>query len=103
MTMTTTTMMTMTKTMAYPRLRTWFTLTCSPAPLRSVRALDPFRCADALGFLLGETIDLVLGFRNKGSKNFNVTEIFTSLRWPMDYSVFVQNVRHIAPSRCTLC
>jgi len=48
-------------------------------------------------FLLGETVDLVLGFRNKGSKNFNVTDIFTSMRWPMDYSVFVQNFTRRSP------
>jgi len=42
-------------------------------------------------FKLGNPIELVLGFKNKGNKFFNVTQVAAELVWPQDFSVYVQN------------
>jgi len=42
-------------------------------------------------YTLGDSVDLLLGFKNKGTKNFNVTQIVTSIRWPVNFDIYVQN------------
>jgi len=42
-------------------------------------------------FLIGDTIDIVFTFANKGDKPFNVSTISASLRYPVDWKVHIQN------------
>jgi len=42
-------------------------------------------------FASGELIDLVVGITNHGHKQFNVTSIVASLRYPVDWKVHIQN------------
>jgi len=39
----------------------------------------------------GDSVELLVGFHNKGSIAFNVTEIFAAIVWGMDFNQFVQN------------
>jgi hypothetical protein len=45
-----------------------------------------------LEFTVGEPVEVILGFKNNGEKPFNVTQIAASLRYPVDWKVYVQNV-----------
>jgi len=42
-------------------------------------------------FTVGEPIDVVFGFTNKGDKPLNVTLITGSLRYPPDWKMYIQN------------
>jgi len=42
-------------------------------------------------FTVGEVVELVVGFTNNGDKTLNVTSLYASLRYPVDWRVYVQN------------
>jgi len=39
----------------------------------------------------GEYVEVLLGFRNKGSKYFNITSVDASFNYPLDFSYYIQN------------
>jgi len=42
-------------------------------------------------FPSGERVEVLVGFRNKGSKSFNITAIDASFNYPLDYNYYIQN------------
>jgi len=42
-------------------------------------------------FTIGDVIPIVLGFTNKGERNFNITSIAAYLKYPQDWKYFLQN------------
>jgi len=42
-------------------------------------------------FVIGDVIPVVLGFTNKGERNFNITSIAAYLKYPQDWRYFLQN------------
>ena len=46
-----------------------------------------------LDFPAGKLVEVLVGFRNKGSKDFIVQTMDASFRYPQDYSYYIQNVR----------
>jgi len=42
-------------------------------------------------FPAGSEIEILMGFRNKGSKSFNITSVDASFNYPLDYNYYIQN------------
>ena len=40
----------------------------------------------------GAVVDFLVGFSNKGAKDFTIDTIDASFRYPMDFNFFIQNV-----------
>ena len=43
--------------------------------------------------MLGEIIDVVVGFENNGERGYNVTTLSGSVNNPLEFSYYMQNVR----------
>jgi translocon-associated protein subunit alpha len=48
-----------------------------------------------LEFTAGEPVEVLVGFRNKGSRQYNITFIDASFNFPQDFSYYIQNVRGV--------
>jgi len=42
-------------------------------------------------FVAGEPVEVLVGFRNKGSRQYNITFIDASFNFPQDFSYYIQN------------
>jgi len=56
-----------------------------------VETIAVFPASAEKSFTVGEPVEIVFGFTNKGDKPFNVTLISGSLRYPPDWKMYIQN------------
>jgi len=54
---------------------------------------------ESLEFPAGKLVKLLVGFHNNGSSDFVVESIEASLRYPQDFSYYIQNFTHGAFNR----
>jgi len=83
-------------------------LSCSPIAPRKViifHSLDflvipcpvwtrwcAFLATTPQGMPAGEPVEVLVGFRNNGTQQYNITSIDASFNYPLDFSFYIQNV-----------